>query len=247
MSPARLMISRRQPKPRAALSIYSSKPQEFQCLPLDLGMDHTSTRSRSLPEADAGKTAPGVTTADGECSNQQMIDYLDKMHGWLLTVATLFVGMAFQVGAHPPDWIKAARSDAIHRAIAAAAPAPASAPSPSQGITYIVSGSGIILFGSARATVFIVLNAFTFASALALVLSLLCRGTLKSGFVLLQMKLLVAGIAISFAVMYALCAPADWIGVFMVGACTMMWGVSPLIIFYIGQNKSRLYKLFNLK
>ncbi|KAM3245492.1 hypothetical protein ACQJBY_056682 [Aegilops geniculata] len=32
-------------------------------------------------------------------------EYLDKMRGWLMTVATLFVGFAFQTGIHPPNWI----------------------------------------------------------------------------------------------------------------------------------------------
>ncbi|XBI50541.1 hypothetical protein VPH35_113927 [Triticum aestivum] len=32
-------------------------------------------------------------------------EYLDKMRGWLMTVATLFVGFAFQTGMHPPNWI----------------------------------------------------------------------------------------------------------------------------------------------
>uniref|UniRef100_A0A453Q642 PGG domain-containing protein n=2 Tax=Aegilops tauschii TaxID=37682 RepID=A0A453Q642_AEGTS len=50
--------------------------------------------------------------ADGEpiqtpASQQAKEDaeYLDKMRGWLMTVATLFVGFAFQTGMHPPNWI----------------------------------------------------------------------------------------------------------------------------------------------
>jgi hypothetical protein len=34
-------------------------------------------------------------------------EFLDKMRGWLMTVATLFVNMAFTAVLHPPDWLAA--------------------------------------------------------------------------------------------------------------------------------------------
>ncbi|KAF7081616.1 hypothetical protein CFC21_085540 [Triticum aestivum] len=32
-------------------------------------------------------------------------EFLNKMRGWLMAVATLFVGFAFQAAMHPPDWM----------------------------------------------------------------------------------------------------------------------------------------------
>nr|CAB3460355.1 unnamed protein product [Digitaria exilis] len=37
--------------------------------------------------------------------------YLDKMRGWLMTVATLVVGITFQAAIQPPDWVKRGLSD----------------------------------------------------------------------------------------------------------------------------------------
>lgn len=69
---------------------------------------------RAAAGAGAGDAVPALR-ADGQGglvevtpASQQAADdkeYLDRMGGWLMTVATLFVGFAFQTGMHPPNWM----------------------------------------------------------------------------------------------------------------------------------------------
>jgi hypothetical protein len=46
--------------------------------------------------------------SDTSVADQQGADdkeYLNQMRGWLMTVATLFISMAFQAAIQPPDWV----------------------------------------------------------------------------------------------------------------------------------------------
>ncbi|XP_044958424.1 uncharacterized protein LOC123409630 [Hordeum vulgare subsp. vulgare] len=61
-------------------------------------------------------------------------EFVDKMRGWLMTVAALFVGIAFQALLHPPDGMSFHRCDILSKnawkwkeSSAAPAPAPSSA------------------------------------------------------------------------------------------------------------------------
>jgi len=125
--------------------------------------------------AEAGDAAPApppppqgrlkITVAADDADKE----FLHKMRGWLMTVATLFVSMAFQAMLHPPDWLKmewiymykAKKHGKAGSPLAAPAPSPSP---PTAGPTY-----GEVM----RAASYITSNIATFGTALALVLVLL--------------------------------------------------------------------------
>ncbi|CAO2149619.1 unnamed protein product [Urochloa humidicola] len=133
--------------------------------------------------------------------------------GWFLTVATLFVNMAFDAMLHPPDWMKAewyekgwfrARHDLVainpsHAAAAAAAPSPQLAATTSASQTF-------------RAYFYLSCNSLTFAMALALVVRLLDRrqqppSTLGS---LITRERMVQGVSLFLALTFALGTSNNW-------------------------------------
>lgn len=85
-------------------------------------------------------------------------DYLDKMRGWLMTVAALFVNMAFTAMLHPPDWLKKDWYVVPRRSSTL---------------------SQLSVNHLARGSLYLIFNASTFAVALALVLALLRRSSAK--------------------------------------------------------------------
>lgn len=79
-------------------------PAEAEPVPDDgappAGDDRNAAAAAAVATAaGAGGPAPAAPAPNPEA------EYLAKMRGWLMTVATLFVGIAFQVMMHPPDWM----------------------------------------------------------------------------------------------------------------------------------------------
>ncbi|CAD6332628.1 unnamed protein product [Miscanthus lutarioriparius] len=55
------------------------------------------------PGGGGGDTTPARKKDDTEEADKA---YLNEMRGWLMTVATLFIGLAFEAVLHPPEWFK---------------------------------------------------------------------------------------------------------------------------------------------
>ncbi|CAN6331547.1 unnamed protein product [Urochloa humidicola] len=68
----------------------------------ELGMP-SATEEQSTGTSDREKLGPGP--ANAKAASTWDPDYLTDMRGWLMTVAALFVGMAFQAGTQPPSWM----------------------------------------------------------------------------------------------------------------------------------------------
>ncbi|KQK05148.2 hypothetical protein BRADI_2g18339v3 [Brachypodium distachyon] len=76
--------------------------------------DREAAAKHVVPHADAAALAAreaaaicDAAIADPAAGNDN--DFLEKMRGWLMTVATLFVSMAFQAMVNPPGWMFDAR------------------------------------------------------------------------------------------------------------------------------------------
>lgn len=100
-----------------------------------------------------------ITVAAEQDSDEDK-EYLDKMRGWLMAVATLFVNMAFQALLHPPDWLNTGWYSRNLPQLGSKAGAPLAAPAPSSpDVT-----RGKLL----RAELYLLCNLATFGTALAL-------------------------------------------------------------------------------
>lgn len=122
--------------------------------------------------------------ADKEKKEEEDKEFLMQMQGWLMTVGTLFVTMAFQAALQPPAWLRTtdflrySQSEidqfkhlfhgASHATVAPARFAPSSSPSP-QAAESATAGL------SDRARAYMSFNYITFGSSLALVLRLLWK------------------------------------------------------------------------
>ncbi|CAL4983521.1 unnamed protein product [Urochloa decumbens] len=131
--------------------------------------------------------------------------------GWFLTVATLFVNMAFDAMLHPPDWMKdewyekgwfrmhhAAINPSHAAAASVAAPSPQPAtPSASQAF---------------RAYFYLSCNSLTFAMALTLVVMLLDRRQQASSTLgaLITRESMVKGVSLFLALTFALGTSNNW-------------------------------------
>ncbi|KAF8690514.1 hypothetical protein HU200_040874 [Digitaria exilis] len=92
-------------------------------------------------------------------------EYLNSMRGWLMTVATLVVGITFQAMIQPPDWIQhvLASDPSHHNDGAAAAPSPDAA---NQGGTIDFASTW---YGEVSAKAYVFADLLTFVTALAVV------------------------------------------------------------------------------
>ncbi|RLN00787.1 hypothetical protein C2845_PM06G05920 [Panicum miliaceum] len=113
--------------------------------------------SGPTPEATGGRDAAQGTPVDGEDADEDDKAYLDKMRGRLMTVATLFIGMAFQAAAHQPSWMPRTK-DWLERLF---------------GEHAHTAGGGVSEGQALTAFTYHLLNAVTFSLSLALMLSLL--------------------------------------------------------------------------
>ncbi|XP_024314940.1 uncharacterized protein LOC106866031 [Brachypodium distachyon] len=128
--------------------------------------DREAAAKHVVPHADAAALAAreaaaicDAAIADPAAGNDN--DFLEKMRGWLMTVATLFVSMAFQAMVNPPGWMFDARRTV--RSAYHGVPA-AGAPSPDAGV------DGDTSFEFTLAIMYLLLNMCTLGTGLSLVL-----------------------------------------------------------------------------
>ncbi|KAL6897798.1 hypothetical protein ACP4OV_006757 [Aristida adscensionis] len=156
--------------------------------------------------------------------------YLDNMRGWLVTVATLFIGIAYQAAMQPPpwmpstqDWSSAFADEKRYRAL-------------SPGERSLVN----------RAISYQFFNTVTFSSALAMVVLLLLMGESSPRRVLWGAKALVAVISASLTknfmdgiTGYTNAARMFWVfgAVYAFNAACLLYGVPLLISFLQRRNR----------
>ncbi|KAF7087229.1 hypothetical protein CFC21_090438 [Triticum aestivum] len=136
-------------------------------------------------------------------------EYLDKMRGWLMTVATLFVGFAFQAAMHPPPWIP---QDYLRLLIAAHGGAASDAK------TKLANDEGLLAARDGGLTVpcFMALNMLTFATGLVLLVTLLVMKRGPSGSDMNRITFLVKGLAATVACTFAAGVSADPVAALLV-------------------------------
>lgn len=132
-------------------------------------------------------------------------EFFEKMCGWLLAVATLFVGIAFQAITQPPAGMSfdhcGIGTKAGKAAYGAPSPAPAPALSPTETADKRWHGSG--------ACFYLVLNTLTMAVALAMLLLLLITRKSANGFTLHHIKGMLVMLACSVAISFVIGASGD--------------------------------------
>ncbi|EEE62465.1 hypothetical protein OsJ_17262 [Oryza sativa Japonica Group] len=140
-------------------------------------------------------------------------EYLNNKRGWLMAVATLFVGMAFQAAIQlpawfPDDWPQAfsshnmKHSGIIFRATVASAPSPIS---PQQhAATTLTEGQmrGIRWY--------IMFNTVTFTIALALLITLVAVGRSLASHSMRLMNAILFTVIISTSCTFVLAISSDW-------------------------------------
>ncbi|RLN29253.1 uncharacterized protein C2845_PM05G13540 [Panicum miliaceum] len=153
--------------------------------------------SGPAPQACGGaETAAGAAAAALDADDRA---YLDSMRGWLMTVATLFVTMAFQGAVHPPSWMPSPKdwSETVFKRHASS------------------SDTEILMARSSSA--FLFLNTATFAVALTLVVVLLLMDRKQSaprrtlGLVTRMTVLLTACVTINFGFGVSVDARLMWL------------------------------------
>ena len=122
-----------------------------------------NNKRQAAKQPDAAAPPANAAAAGGDADKE----YLDKMRGWLMTVATLFVAMPFQAMLHLPDWLK---MEWLKKHGKAGSPLAAPA-APSPHTADATAG------GSVRAALYLIFNVVTFGAALALVQALLWETT----------------------------------------------------------------------
>ncbi|KAJ1261915.1 hypothetical protein BS78_09G065400 [Paspalum vaginatum] len=210
----------------------NSVPQDLQNMKLvvvDIGNGSTVEiplqgriilhNSGSLTAADdaAGAAAARGGCGTGTAPGQSFSDTdLDNMRGWLLTVATLFVGMAFQAMTQPPDWVQKMREAAV-----------AALADPSNKDHRIDPSLSPALV---RESLFTLANTLTFSSALALTLLLLRRPRSDNRARVLGAMKFLAGVTTFFvALAFALAATVDL--PLLMAAClgTLLYSTLPIL------------------
>ncbi|KAL6897797.1 hypothetical protein ACP4OV_006756 [Aristida adscensionis] len=130
-------------------------------------------------------------------------EFLEKMRGWLVTVATLFVGMAYQAAMRPPDWMAK-----VHPNWARVIWHPQRRRALSRDERNLVD----------RAFLYQVFNTITFSSALGIVVLLLVMGQSSPSSIVRSVTWFLA--AISF------CVAANFIvGITYFGAATAVFSI----------------------
>lgn len=150
-----------------------------------------------------------ITVAAEKKADDDDKDFMEKMRGWLMTVAALFVNMAFAAVLHPPEWMKlewynARPSLKKHRNVDGI-PASSAAPAPSPAS----DATTVSLSHYLRGRLYLTFNTVTFATALALLLVLLVsRSTTHRN--VLAAQLLTLTISVFVAGTFALGTTENW-------------------------------------
>lgn len=150
----------------------------------------------AAPPAD-GQEDPVAEEVAAAAAQQATEDaeYLNKMRGWLMTVATLFVGFAFQAAMNPPLWIP--KGYLAQWITGYGTPA-----SDSRTKDDAVFNLGI-RDGRITAPCFMLLNTITFGTGLALLVTLLMMGRAPSRSDMRSLTIMVMNLAITVACTFA--------------------------------------------
>ncbi|CAN6340760.1 unnamed protein product [Urochloa humidicola] len=153
-------------------------------------------QEQAAAEPGEGSSRLKITVAAEEPEPDADKEYLDNMRGWLMTVATLFVGITFQATIQQPQW-NDEDGNTSASGPAAAAPSPLSAAQ--QRATNKSTGE------SWRRTLYLYSNAMAFVLAMSLLLVLvLMRGTSTAtravGLITYTMPSLFLVVALTFSV-----------------------------------------------
>uniref|UniRef100_A0A0E0KYZ1 PGG domain-containing protein n=1 Tax=Oryza punctata TaxID=4537 RepID=A0A0E0KYZ1_ORYPU len=137
-------------------------------------------------------------------------EYVNNKRGWLMTVATLFVGMAFQAAIQlpawfPDDWPQAFSSyNMKHSGILRAKAHPSPTSSQQHAATALTKGQmrGIRWY--------IMFNTVTFTTALAFLITLLAVGRSLARHSIRLMNSILFTLIISTSVTFVLAISSDW-------------------------------------
>ncbi|KAF7099209.1 hypothetical protein CFC21_100872 [Triticum aestivum] len=147
-----------------------------------------ASRCEAAAASKAREAAAGCDLALADAIEDGDKEFVDKMRGWLMTVATLFVGIAFQALLHPPDGMSfdiLVSKNARNWKAGPGAPSPAPNLAPSSAATVV---NATPTYDWVRAFCYLTFNTTIMAFALIVLVSLLTMKKVASTYSLVQIK-----------------------------------------------------------
>ncbi|EMS58154.1 hypothetical protein TRIUR3_08046 [Triticum urartu] len=156
-----------------------------------------ASRCEAAAASKAREAAAGCDLALADAIEDADKEFVDKMRGWLMTVATLFVGIAFQALLHPPDGMSfdiLVSKNARNWKAGPGAPSPAPNLAPSSAATVV---NATPAYDWVRAFFYLSFNTSIMAFALFVLVSLLTMKKATFTHSLLQIKAMAMTLAIA--------------------------------------------------
>ncbi|KAL6897806.1 hypothetical protein ACP4OV_006765 [Aristida adscensionis] len=180
-----------------------------------------SSRRQMTLEERTRKEEEDKAKREEEARRQSRIeDYIHRMRGWALTVATLLVGMAFQAALHPPQWIPSSHTawldTLLHKPPAGGG-----------------GGGGISKGQAARALAYLIFNTVTFSMALTLVVLLMLPKELAHGHIVKPVAIIIVLLTFSVTCNFVIGISDDARVTFLVVGIIVFIAVSAALIYFL--------------
>ncbi|KAL5202495.1 hypothetical protein ABZP36_013447 [Zizania latifolia] len=200
------------------------------------GCGGAAAQAAAGADDDGGAVAHQAAAGGGMVSSSNK-EHLNTKFGWLMTVAALFVQMAFQAALQPPTWIPANWFDQLlrHRKsgadVAPSSPATTSAPSNQDSAA---AATTLTRDQARRVVLYVVGNTITFATALTILIALLMVNILPLRVTTISLPLMCTVLVLSSSCTYVFANSYGTHGEVLVACILVAYAVGTIINWFLG-------------